>query len=34
MELWKAEDVRNGGVEAQNGAAEGLLTSGRRFAFK
>jgi hypothetical protein len=28
---WRAVDVHSGGVEAQNGAREGMLTSGRRF---
>jgi hypothetical protein len=32
MESWKAVKVQNGGVEAQNGAIEGLYASGRRFA--
>jgi hypothetical protein len=31
MEPWMAVDVHNGGLEAQNGALEGLYTSGRRF---
>ncbi len=32
MEQWRAVDAHNGGVEALNGALEGLYTSGRRFA--
>ena len=32
MEPWRAVDANNGGVDAQNGAVEGLLTGGRRFA--
>ncbi len=32
MEQWRAADAHNGGVEAQNGALEGLYTSGRQFA--
>ncbi len=32
MEPWRAEVAHNGGVEVQNGAMEGLETSGCRFA--
>ena len=32
MELRRAFDDPNGGVETQNGALDGLETSGRRFA--
>jgi hypothetical protein len=32
MEPWRAVDAHNGGLEAQNGALEGLLTSFCRFA--
>jgi hypothetical protein len=31
MEQWRAEDALNGGLKAQNGALEGLSTSGCRF---
>jgi hypothetical protein len=31
IELWRAVDAHNGGLEAQNEALEGLETSGRRF---
>ncbi len=32
MEAWRAMVAHNGGVKDQNGALEGLYTSGRRFA--
>jgi hypothetical protein len=32
MELWRAFDDHNGGVEAKNGAVECLFTSRRRFS--
>jgi hypothetical protein len=32
IELWKAVDARNGGLEAQNAAVAGPYANGRRFA--